>query len=355
MPCINILFHWKIPKRTDFNVRFIPLFDFVVCRKRLVLGDILVQKQNVNDLDDDLNLIPKEGVRDENQKDPVLLIERKRVDDLMASAFDGRLADQKKRLQQWQDSKVFSRQKLLEIAKQKPFLVEPNYRWVIYLIEGVASPQMFHHQFVQDPDARYRLLLKIILQQHLDCSASGSTKRHLCIRSSNLMESSYFLLTLFRTISTWSSLIVDSNSVSPSYVPQNFRKTNSDVYIRQLCCTYGMSAKRAEEIKNHFPNLVLLQSALQNPSQCSVIHGILKNKSLFGRLCQDLGISLPAAGPPKKRIRPAFRMRKKHRHDGVYKQNCEKEEPHCFPDISVGAVHGSNESKHTQNNDTQPN
>lgn len=60
-----------------------PLLEpFCTSRERLALGDIHIHDEALE-----------------------IIVERKRVDDLMASLFDGRLAEQSQRLRQWQNNR----------------------------------------------------------------------------------------------------------------------------------------------------------------------------------------------------------------------------------------------------------
>ena len=64
-----------------FSALPVPLLEnFCTTRERLALGDIHIHDQTLE-----------------------IIIERKRVDDLMASLFDGRLVEQSQRLRQWQN------------------------------------------------------------------------------------------------------------------------------------------------------------------------------------------------------------------------------------------------------------
>ena len=66
---------------------------------------------------------------------PLVVVERKQVNDLMNSLFDGRLAEQCSRMRLWQTEQG------------------DGEAWLVVLIEGATDPDQFR---ATDPDARFR-------------------------------------------------------------------------------------------------------------------------------------------------------------------------------------------------------
>lgn len=141
-----------------------------MCRRPgLAMGDVVIRSAT----DDDTAT---------SQGPPlVIVVERKKVADLMASLFDGRLAEQCHRMRAWQ-------------AEQEG--IGPVV-WTVVAVEGVATP--FVWSGAPDPDARFRYFCKLLLQLHLD-AAPGD--RRFVIRTSSTQETAALLLTLQKTIRT---------------------------------------------------------------------------------------------------------------------------------------------------------
>jgi hypothetical protein len=119
-----------------FRARAEGRADVDVVQRRLDLGDVL--------LDD----VAEGGT--------VVLVERKQVRDLMASFFDGRLAEQCGRMRQWQDDQP------------------PGTAWLAIIVEGIATPATFGRAGGAPDDVRYRHFVKTQLQLVLaSCPAEG--------------------------------------------------------------------------------------------------------------------------------------------------------------------------------------
>lgn len=194
-----------------FRQRSVNRTDITMTVRRLDMGDVLVQKQD----------------------GPPVVVERKHVADVMSSLYDGRLAEQWTRMRQWQS------------------LQHPSAAWIVIVVEGVADPSSF--PTATDPDAKYRHFLKTYLQMTL---MAESAERHLVLRTSSQHETATLLLTLLKTINEGPQRLMQGNAVGD--LP---RKTRSHVFVRQLCCTQGVSQSRASRLLEKFASLKDLRAA----------------------------------------------------------------------------------------------
>jgi ERCC4-type nuclease len=100
--------------QTAFTKRIQGRTDLHMECKRLNMGDVIIEKEG----------------------GPLIIIERKQVNDLMCSLFDGRLAEQCSRMRQWQ-------------AEQASGDI-----WVVVIVEGIANVDQFRN--AADPDSKFR-------------------------------------------------------------------------------------------------------------------------------------------------------------------------------------------------------
>jgi len=201
-----------------------------------------------------------------------VLVERKRVDDLMASLFDGRLVEQCRRL--------------------KGARSENGVRTVL-IIEGVAAPRTFAR--CQHPEIRYRHFLKVCVQLSMDTNAPT------ILRSTCIQETALFLLTLYRTLNGGG--VVQNTS-------QSFpRRTQMHPFVYQLCATRGISERRAHAVLDRFGSVRHLIRAWhedrRNTEHC--LAQALENKSIVRQLAVDLGVDSTDGGCGWERNRPQQR------------------------------------------------
>lgn len=184
-----------------------------------------------------------------------VLVERKRVDDLMASLFDGRLVEQCRRL--------------------KGARSENGVRTVL-IIEGVATPRTFAR--CQHPEIRYRHFLKVCVQLTMDSDAPT------ILRSTSIQETALFLLTLYRTLNGGG--VVQNTS-------QSFpRRTHMHPFVYQLCATRGISERRAHAVLDRFGSVQHLIRAWHEDRRDTEhrLAQALENKSIVRQLAIDLGV-----------------------------------------------------------------
>jgi ERCC4-type nuclease len=231
--------------------------DMVAVSRRLEMGDVLLEAA---------------------ESPVVVAVERKHVTDLMASHFDGRLSEQSQRMRDWQ-------------------LAAAATRWAVVIVEGTASPRVFHA--ARDPKGRFHHFCKVSLQLSL-CAHSPADQR-LVLRTGDVHETAALLLTLHKTLSVGAEGA--QTAVARASLP---RKSQGNVFVRHLCCTQGVSEERARRVQSHFPNMAALVQAMQAaPSEtetnlASSVGGIVVAR----RLWSDLG-GEPLAVPHKRRGKPS--------------------------------------------------
>ena len=256
-----------------FTKRTTERTDIVVESRRLDMGDVLIQKTTT-----------EQGTRE----GPVIIVERKQVHDTMNSLFDGRLAEQCSRMRQYQ----------LEQSAGEV--------WIIVVVEGTASPEQFRGT---NPDGKFRHI-QGFLPTHSEQTPDGFVKTHLqlvldaqpneyrlVMRTTNEDETAALILTLHKTITAG---VHCTHSAMVRSMP---RKTRSDIFIRQLCCTQGISQQRAEQIRLHFPTLRDLHQAMQDASTdfLAKLSQAIGSQRIALRLCTDMGCAMEAPVVSKKR------------------------------------------------------
>lgn len=245
--------------------------EFVATCERLAMGDILIRA----------------GADD--ARDLCIAVERKTLPDLMASAFDGRLAEQTQRLHGWQgDGGTCS-------------------RWCVLLIEGVTTDPARFFGGVE----RWRFLVKkcllLALQEHRPAD------RRLVLRTANELESAALLATLYKTGEHTAYMCAPEGTIlattdetgcqvaaSLALLP---RKHQGDAFATQLCCTRGVSLHRAERIRERgFKTMSdLCTAAADRPGEVwACIQEAVGGRAVAARLWQDLGIG-PTPPPPQRK------------------------------------------------------
>lgn len=136
----------------------------------------------------------------------ILIIERKSVDDLIASIYDGRYKEQKERLKQ-------------------------SSEYVLYIIEGVSNEPLIKSS-----------ILSILLRDKISVVQTNSVKE--TVEMLNLLQQKM------------NNNFLNSNN----YVVQIPKTKTKDVYIQQLCCIPGINEKIALNIKNSYPNMKALMN-----------------------------------------------------------------------------------------------
>ena len=94
------------------------------------------------------------------------MVERKEVKDLMASAFDGRLNEQRLRMHQFRQNNVAGTDGMRKGQGDMYPILSVSSVWTVLLIEGNVKPDTF--RATENPDVRYKMFVKTALQQVLD-------------------------------------------------------------------------------------------------------------------------------------------------------------------------------------------
>lgn len=223
-------------------------------------------------------------IRDAAETDgPLVVVERKRVDDLMNSLFDGRLAEQCLRMRTWQAER------------------DGECVWTVMIIEGVASPFVWGRS--PDPEARFHHFCKVMVQMSLEAQPSD---RRLVIRTASTQETAALLLTLHKTIHQGGAGGAAAGIGSP--MP---RKSHGPPFLRQICATQGVSHQRALRVRERWTSCAALCDDLRSPeggaAAIADLAGRLGSVCVARRLAEDLcGGDLPAAAtsinaPKRKR------------------------------------------------------
>lgn len=293
----------------QFRLTVADIFNDCVGRvqsKRLALGDVLIE------------------ATDTTGQFPSVLVERKRVDDLMASVFDGRLVEQERRLKD---------------------VAERDNTNTIIIVEGIADETWFKR--CKYPDSRYRHFLKTYV------TLCGNRQGPLVLRSRGLRETSLLLLTLHRTLISCAAPHVSRQSLPVRRRPNPF--------VHQLCGTVGMSERRALAVTHHFSTVVdLLNAWHQTRTKTEQkLQDAIGNRPLVHRLLNDLGLhssSDNGRNRPNNRNQPVsdekrqqqfderrlkrarFHINKEHadtRHDNHQRQRLAIDAPPAFVDLRV--------------------
>ena len=184
------------------------------------------------------------------------------------------------------------------------------------MVEGTISSKTFFR--ASNPEARYRHFLKTYLIQNV---RSKIEKNHIIIRTNNIEETALLLLTLHKTILTEKSPSM-SNAI-PKMMP---KKTKENVFVRQLCCTNGISPARAYRLQEHYSTLQQLISDLAIPESAKTIATLLRSRVLTERLSHDLLGSTPALtkGDVVNKRKRVF-TRPHQREKSIYKEDRHKQ------------------------------
>ena len=225
--------------------------DVQMDSRRLDMGDIIIQ--------------PAQSTT------PLVVVERKQVTDLMSSLFDGRLAEQCSRMQQWK-----AEQTVADV-------------WTVLIVEGCAGADTFR---ATNPEVRYRHFLKTYIQLALD---ANPVCNHLILRTTSVEETATVLLTLHKTVTAG---VDGANRVL--VLP---RKSQSDPFVRHLSCTQGVSVQRAMRIRERYQNVFHLGKAMEtNPyGTIDVLKGIIGSVKVAVRLLEDLGHTCPRVNQKRPR------------------------------------------------------
>lgn len=218
-----------------------------------------------------------------------VLVERKRDDDLMASLFDGRLAEQGARLRTWCDA--------------------DERRWVVVLIEGLPAAR-----HASATDQYHRHFLKTMVRETVATQRRGP--RHLLLRATGATEAALFLLTLWKTLVRDDASSTHEPTNPPVVLPAPPRRHGS-VYVRQLSCVSGISPARARDIAARYPGgMAALCAAIATDGPSAVgqtLGTVVRNRPAVARLLGALtgeeeeeeanGIAEPHCKPPHGRRR----------------------------------------------------
>ena len=252
-----------------------------------------------------------------------LLVERKRVDDLMGSIYDGRLTEQLRRLR--------------AAAARSDAAVT-----TVLVVEGAwPTPRG-----PGDDDHRYRHFLKTCVQ--LADEARGGGGSPLLLRSAGLAETARYLLTLHRTIrradQVPTALSMEQRSLS---FPGRARVPP---FVHQLCSTRGISERRARAVLCRFDNVAhLLDAWRRDPGSTEeVLRESLEGRLLVERLLADLGLdpgpqkrplattSTPTSSSRSRNRRPRWGEGPRERDHPVRDEDCGEELQH--PPLYAAAV-----------------
>lgn len=269
---VRSAFAKRIEGRTDVQME---------CR-RLEMGDVLIQ-----------NIIPDGTTR----QGPMIVVERKQVNDLMSSLFDGRLAEQCSRMRQYQIEQT------------------TGDVWIVVVVEGLANADLFR---AQNPDAKFRhsqgrtctydpvAFVKTYLQLAMDAQPS---EYRLVLRTTGEEETAALLLTLHKTI--WAG----AGGSHQALVRNMPRKTHSEIFVRHLCCTQGVSVHRAEQIRQRYASLVELHLQLEKDPSVVIqsLTQAIGSQRVAHRLCADIGHAVEVPIKPKKREASEIAGKPKHR------------------------------------------
>jgi hypothetical protein len=220
---------------------------------------------------------------------PVIAVERKGVTDLMASYFDGRLAEQCARMGEWQRA------------------APDGARWVVVVVEGAPSAATFAADGAsgrQTPEQRYRHAVKVALQLALDKHRPEAGR--LVVRTASLDETAALLMTLRKTIAAWTAGggAAGGAGLGATALP---KRTHAAPLVRHLGCTLGVSAARAQRAAAVWPHAAALVDAMRAdpPGTAARLAALVGGPKLAARIWADLGTGdhLPAAATKRPRLR----------------------------------------------------
>jgi ERCC4-type nuclease len=166
-----------------------------------------------------------------SEEDPLVLIERKTIDDLAQSIVDGRYREQKKRI------------------------LGSSFKKIIYLIEG---------NIAEYSGSLPKTTLKNTL---INCTVRDNI---YILESRDLEESSYIIKTMYEKLNSGSYMVGAGCQIthSQTLVHQSKARNNTpeQCYINQLAQIPGISGKVASEIAKEFPKILdLLRKLEEDP------------------------------------------------------------------------------------------
>lgn len=168
---------------------------------------------------------------------PLLVIERKTIKDLLASIKDGRLRDQKRKMiEQYDKSKI------------------------MYLIEGVLSFQEMPKGFT---DVEYKSLKSSVINTQVRDKVT-------VMQTNNLQETCAYLYdVVYRVYQNPSKYCLETTGeLLPIQQPISLngaikkKTTRNEVFIQQLCQVSGISHKTAEAISREFIDMKTFYESL---------------------------------------------------------------------------------------------
>jgi hypothetical protein len=242
-----------------------------VVTERLPMGDVILEPP------------PADG-------GPRVVVERKVLTDLVASVFDGRLAEQHQRLLAYQ-------------AEAAAVTGAPPV-WIVLLVEGTLTPATFVASAGADgADARYRLCVGTQLRLAASMDAGH---RRLFLRTSGEDESAVLLLSLYRACTG----IGGGDGGNGPLPPLPGRSVRGSAFVRQLTATAGVSVRRARCVETRFTNLYGLTRAITEDAAAAEDRTVALLRAALGggkvvadRLMTDLGLAafIPTVPAPRRK------------------------------------------------------
>lgn len=227
----------------------------------------------------------------------VIAVERKCLPDLMMSLFDGRLVEQRNRMHDWQQATTGG----------------GGEAWVVIIVEGALRPDTLRATARQPAEQRYKLCVKTMLQMALEDHRPD--QRRLVLRTTSEDESAALLLTLQKTIAATQQGATSAARAGDTSTM--LKRTHAPPLVRHLCCTLGISQKRAEGAVSHWPNVAALLDAMRSDPVATEgrLSAVVGGAKLAARIWTDLGVDPPNTPKPTKRRRPASSSRNGQRPD----------------------------------------
>lgn len=219
-----------------------------------------------------------------------VIVERKILTDLVASVFDGRLAEQHRRLADYHAA------------------ADPRAGvWTVLLVEGALAADTFHR--AANPEGRSRLCVGTQLRLALQ---SRPADRRLFLRSSSEAETVEMCVALARAIAADPpppppiGTDDDGYPHPPPPPPRSLPgRVRGPVFVQQLAATAGVSCARAARVADRYGTLHRLVSAVAADPEAA--HGVLVDflggRTVAGRLLADLGMGEFVPVPAKKGAR----------------------------------------------------
>lgn len=218
----------------------------------------------------------------------IVVVERKRVADLMCSRTDGRLSEQLGRLAAWR--------------------AEHPRAWTVALVEGATAAGA--GPFGGRPD-RYRWFIKVYLQTAM----VATDARALVLRTCSAEESALLLLTLHKTIFSGTAQR-EAAQVLLSLLPP---KGRAPAVERHFAATLGVSGPRAARAAAAFPSVAALLEAYGRDAGGTfgrLVDALGGGAAVAARVLADLGAA-DAEGTARawraSERRRANHLRQKHR------------------------------------------